>query len=86
MKKETDAKVSTITVTYTKTINESYNEQRQYEGYFSKLVLLRTLVGLYGDIILRNHKGTKEVDEEDLEDLAVTIEQLLQKRSNVKCQ
>lgn len=72
-------KCTTIKVTYTNTPDDSYNELREYEGDFSKLVLLRTVVGLYSDIVLRNSKGTKGVSLEDLEDLGDFIEHLLQK-------
>lgn len=67
---------STITITYTEG-KEGYGEHREIEGSFGKLQLMRTLVGLYNDVVLGSQHQANEVPVEALEMLAADIEKTL---------
>jgi hypothetical protein len=68
--------VSKITVTYDIT-DDGYGEQRQYDGTFGRLQLMRTLVGLYNDVMLGHSYQVESVDLNDLTLLGDKIEKLL---------
>lgn len=74
MKKQKE--ISNIKVTYQET-DDGYNELRNYDGYFGRLQLIRTLVGLYNDVILGNQYEVQNVDDQDLEALGRKIKKLL---------
>jgi len=67
---------STIKVTYKET-EDGYSEKRQYDGNFGRLQLMRTLVGLYNDVILGHQHKLDHIDLKDLTLLADDIEKLL---------
>jgi putative Mn2+ efflux pump MntP len=59
---------------------KGYNEVRNYDGSFGKVQLLRTLIGLYNDVVL-NHKYSVEhiISTQDLIYLGSVIVRLLEK-------
>lgn len=69
---------SIIKITYLEENDNGYQEKRSYEGSFGRLQVLRTMVGLYNDVILAHHHKEDNVAQEDLEMLGDKIEALLQ--------
>jgi hypothetical protein len=55
-----------------------YQEKRTYDGSFGKIQVLRTLIGLYKDIVLRNQENLRKLSDQELEMLGDEIEALLQ--------
>ncbi len=69
---------SIIKITYKVEADETYNELRDYDGSFGKLQLLRTIVGIYNDVILGHHHQVNHIKEKDLLLLGEKIAKLLE--------
>jgi hypothetical protein len=69
---------STIKITYKVEEDGSYNELRDYDGSFGNIQLLRTIVGIYNDVILGHHHQVNHIKEKDLLLLGGKIAKLLE--------
>ena len=70
---------SIIKVTYEENSDgNGYKEKRDYDGSFGKLQLLRTMVGLYNDVILGHHHQDDKLSLQELKLLGDNIEKLLE--------